>query len=814
MASAWWVKGKMAKNSATTYEADDYHLLREIISSFLFTIGLFSALSLLFFSTKTGLDVKGTMGVTGVFIANVLGSAFGLSSFIFPFAAFYAAVIVFKNRFSSHVINRIAALLLLLLSTTVLFGLMFWDKPVLGYEPAGGWLGAILATILRENVSGAVGSYIIATLLLLSSLIIVTNIGLSEVGGWVSRLASMALKAGGEAMSFTLHRLRSLSFASLDSVRKMVNVISLRMGSSRAAEQGNGAASMSLSHANPRINLYNVNGATGYDADEYEPEPVQGFEAQTKEAEVIDDFYHGSPLDAKRFQSSLRPLPDIVVEDNAAKSGTGSERGTCSVDINTDYTLPAIDLLDPKVETELDIDRRAIYDRAQLIEQKLADLGVKGEITQIRPGPVITMFEYKPAPGIKINKISGLTNDLAMGLSAISVRIVAPIPGKDVIGIEVPNDKREPLSLRELLEDPEFLKSRSKLTLALGKDISGHPHYTDLRKAPHLMIAGTTGSGKSVLLNALITSMLYKASPHELKFLMIDPKMLELSVYEGIPHLLHPVVTEPKAAAAALRWAVREMEERYKLLSLQGVRDIDGYNKRLCGLPKEEREAKWMPYIVLVLDELADLMIVSAREVGETITRLAQKARAAGIHLIVATQRPSVDVVAGLIKANFPARISFLVSSKVDSRVIMDSAGAEQLLGKGDMLFLQPGTFNLIRIQGAFISDGERERITDYLRNQAAPDYNQDITSVGEGGEGTGVDEDKDELYMKALEVISETRQVSISMLQRKLKIGYNRAARMVEIMECDGIVGPQETAGKPRDLLVDIDSVIERYHG
>ncbi|MGH7885201.1 MAG: DNA translocase FtsK, partial [Thermodesulfobacteriota bacterium] len=376
--------------------------------------------------------------------------------------------------------------------------------------------------------------------------------------------------------------------------------------------------------------------------------------------------------------------------------------------------------------------------------------------------------------------------------------------------IEVPNAKRETVVLRELLEDSEFNRRESILTLALGKDISGKPFYMNLRTGPHLMIAGTTGSGKSVLLNAVLTSLLYKASPNELKFIMIDPKMLELSIYEDIPHLLHPVVTEPKKAAAALRWAVDEMESRYKLLSEYGVRDIESHNKSLEKLSQQEKWERWLPYIVIVLDELADLMMVAPNEIKESITRLSQKARAAGIHIIVATQRPSVDVVAGLLKANFPARISFLVSSKVDSRIILDTGGAECLLGKGDMLFLQPGTSSLVRLQGALISDKERELITDYLREQGKPEYIEEITFIQDSEDDAAFNDEKDELYETALRIIAETKQASISMLQRRLKIGYNRSARIVEIMEKEGLIGPQESAGKPREVYIDLNQIRE----
>jgi S-DNA-T family DNA segregation ATPase FtsK/SpoIIIE len=793
----------MAKAGNFSKGTSDYLLLREIISSFLLTVGIFSSLSLIFFSSESGIDVRGTMGIVGVFITAILGKAFGVSSFVVPCVAFYLAVLVFRNRVTVSLAGRLASAFLFLISSTAFFGLLFYNESLFGYEPAGGWVGSVLARFLRESLAGTVGSYMIVALLIVTSLSMTVNVTLAQAASFFLRLSVSFSR-----LSLLVARQMSNGFQSF--LRGFVGVV---VGASRVflSRVPSGLFDDGASgNKDPLVLRLNLGRGENPPSTAGVLELPKGSGADSSESDGVNVDEQVNPRETSR---ALMPLPAIVVDDVPPRV-RDERKGVFRVEpLKTDFVLPSIELLDPKVTSGIEVDKMAIYEKASLIERKLADLGISGKVTQIRPGPVITMFEYKPDPGIKINKISVLANDLAMGLSAISVRIVAPIPGKDVIGIEVPNDKREQVVLRELLEDPEFLNSNSILTLALGKDISGRPFYTDLRKAPHLMIAGTTGSGKSVLLNAVITSMLFRATPYELKLLMIDPKMLELSVYDGIPHLLHPVVTEPKEAAAALRWAVREMEERYRLLSAEGVRDIDAYNAKVSTLSPEERQNLWMPYIVVVLDELADLMMVAAREVSESITRLAQKARAAGIHLIVATQRPSVDVVAGLIKANFPARISFLVSSKVDSRIIMDSAGAEQLLGKGDMLFLQPGTFNLIRLQGALISDGERERIASFLRRQGSPNYNSEITVLeDEEGCDAQMDEERDELYIKALEVVAVTGQVSISMLQRKLKIGYNRAARIVELMERDGIVGPQEVAGKPRDLLVDVNQVIERY--
>ena len=471
-----------------------------------------------------------------------------------------------------------------------------------------------------------------------------------------------------------------------------------------------------------------------------------------------------------------------------------------------DFKLPPLDLLDdPPKEKSVEIQKESLEMNARRLEKKLMDFGVEGEVVEILPGPVITMYEYKPAPGIKISKIAGLADDLTLALRAPSVRIVAPIPGKAVIGIEIANNKRDPVYLKEVLSSQDYKDSSNKLTIALGMDITGVPFITDLVKMPHLLVAGATGTGKSVSLNAMINSLLFKLSPDMIKFLIIDPKRIELSVYKDIPHLLHPVVTEPKEATRVLRWAVQEMERRYMLLSDRGVRNIEAYNRKIIkqkkGTGTDKEEGKTLPYIVLVIDELADLMMISSREVEESITRLAQMARAAGIHLIIATQRPSVDVLTGIIKANFPTRISFQVSSKVDSRTILDAIGAEHLLGEGDMLFMPPGVGRLTRIHGAYISEEEVKRVTDFLRNQMKPDYDSTILKHVAVDEESEEDEmEKDEKYDKAVDMVIQTGQASISMIQRKLRVGYNRAARMIEIMEKEGIVGPSDGV-KARDV-------------
>jgi len=583
---------------------------------------------------------------------------------------------------------------------------------------------------------------------------------------------------------------------------------------------------------------------------------------------------------------ALEPRTPLIVEPKAPPKPTKHKEQDQFefVGGRTQFTLPPLGVLDFDRPERSALDKEAFFSTAEKLRAKLADFGIVGEVVEIRPGPVVTMYEFLPGPGIKVSKIAALADDLAMAMEAMRVRIVAPIPGKGVVGIEVPNRDRETVYLKEIVEQDVFQRSSSKLTMALGKDIEGMPYVLDLAKAPHVLAAGTTGSGKSVAVNSMVMSILLKATPEEVRFIMVDPKMLELSVYEGIPHLLLPVVTDPKKAALALRWAVEEMERRYQVLSEVGVRNIAGYNKLVesakgdarvllekkretpkpkkaasllvvdvgegeseedalarakeesLGVPsplaavedprtrleaepeggqakdavgdspaeEKPKELKKLPYLVVIIDELADLMMVASREVETYIARLAQMARAAGIHLLVATQRPSTDVVTGVIKANFPTRISFMLRSKPDSMTILGTVGAESLLGMGDMLLMPPTSANLVRVHGAFVSETEIKRAVDHLKAQGKPVYDESILKPREEelGDAGADDELSDELYDQALAVVSEMRQVSISMLQRKMRIGYNRAARMIERMERDGVVGPADGA-KPRDVLL-----------
>lgn len=461
-----------------------------------------------------------------------------------------------------------------------------------------------------------------------------------------------------------------------------------------------------------------------------------------------------------------------------------------------EYQLPNLSLLDKPAHADITLDKDYYLSVSELLSSKLYDFGVNGKITGIMPGPVITTYEFEPAPGVKINKVMALADDLALGLKAPSVRVVGSVPGKAALGIEVPNPVRQNVYIREILGTSLFQKGKSKLTLGLGMDVIGNPVTADLAKMPHLLIAGTTGAGKSVGINTIICSILLKAKPEEVRLLMVDPKRVELTCYEGIPHLLHPVVVEPNMASRALQWAVKEMERRYSLMEEYRVKSFVSFN--------ETSEEK-LPLIVIIIDELADLMMVASKEVEGSVARLAQMARAAGMHLILATQRPSVDVLTGLIKANFPTRMSFKVSSKIDSRTILDTSGAENLLGLGDMLFLPPGTAALQRIHGAYITEKETERIVDFLKSQGPVAYDEEVIKSVERETSSGVgdsDAEYDEKYDEAVAIVCELGTASISGVQRRLRIGYNRAARIIETMEREGLVGPADGA-KPRKVLV-----------
>jgi S-DNA-T family DNA segregation ATPase FtsK/SpoIIIE len=546
---------------------------------------------------------------------------------------------------------------------------------------------------------------------------------------------------------------------------------------------------------------------------------------------VIDEQYQFEPTlsstqkiepKTKKFSAIVTPRvePKVVETPRQPKPKPIERKIESSVTINTGE-LPPLTLLDPPVPSEGKAFSSTTFEElSQLVEKRLLDFGVEVKVVAVHPGPVITRFELELAPGIKVSKISGLAKDIARSLSASSVRVVEVIPGKAVIGLELPNEYRESVGLREILESQRYIQTKSPVSLALGKDIAGYPVVVDLAKMPHLLVAGTTGSGKSVSVNAMLLSMLFKATPEQLRLILIDPKMLELSIYEGIPHLLTPVITDMKDASNALRWCVAEMDRRYKLMAALGVRNLASYNQKVTDAIKQGNPIpapNWMadaagqvptleslPVIVVVADELADMMMVVGKKVEDLIARIAQKARAAGIHLILATQRPSVDVITGLIKANIPTRIAFQVSSRIDSRTILDQQGAEQLLGNGDMLYLPPGTGIPVRVHGAYVGDDEVHRTVAAWQTYGKPNYLEEVTEGGSDGASVAegdVNGETDPLYDQALKIVTETRRASISLVQRKLKIGYNRAATIMDSLEAAGVVSSMDHSGS-REVL------------
>ena len=701
-------------------------------------------------------EIHNAIGRVGAFVADLLFNLFGVSAYLFVAMIFYYGWLLYLNtRNTEQTANadlflKICGFILLLISSSALATLHF--SPEGFNETAGGIIGQLVGNSLA-SVMKLLGA---STLLFFAWL---ASISLFMSISW--------FKVMDEVGKFTLMIWHQL----------LLKCIELR--------------------------------------DHYVDKRVQA-ERQT----VIK-------AEKRRIAKKAPPKIEPVIPQLETSGRAEKERQTTLFEPATEGELPSLSLLDDPPPQKKGFSEESLEAMSRLVELKLKDFGIEVEVVSVSPGPIITRFELDPAPGVKVNKISILSKDLARSLSVVSVRIVEVIPGKSFIGLEIPNENRELVTLGEILKSKVYDDMSSPLTLALGKDIGGNSVVADLAKMPHLLIAGTTGSGKSVAINAMILSLLYKATTEHVRLIMVDPKMLELSVYEGIPHLLTPVVTDMKEAANALRWCVAEMDRRYRLMAALGVRNIGGYNRKvkdaidagnpipdpLYKPPEFEDEDKapdhptllTLPFIVIIIDELADMMMIVGKKTEELIARLAQKARASGIHMLLATQRPSVDVITGLIKANVPSRIAFQVSAKVDSRTILDQMGAETLLGHGDMLYLPPGTSLPTRVHGAFVADNEVHAVVDKLKNAGKPQYVDEILETNESSISVSTDDsdaEKDVLYDQAVQVVIETKKASISGVQRRLKIGYNRAARMVEAMEAAGLVGPLESNGT-REILI-----------
>ena len=728
----------------------------EILGIFLFFLVIFTLVSLVTYSPAdpsvhhvgTSGAVHNFFGLMGAYIAGIFIGLFGIGALWIPVLLMLASIQFFKERSAQALMLIAGGGLILTVVTGSLFAIYGQSYEILGSRySAGGMIGYPLRTLLL-NYSNATGATVILAVFFIIGFILTTGVSFLGVLRNFGRMAVLALT-----------RIKGV-YANFRQWRK--------------AKQKEKAAKVKAKTAVLKKNP-----------------PKKKKPPQKAPAEDI------TIKEASWAQEKKSPVPAPKPKQQVFES----------MRFSNGFHLPALEFLkDSEVVTD-SVDHEHLREMSHLLEQKLDDFGVKGKVVTVAPGPVITRFEFEPAPGIKINKVVNLSDDLALALKAMSIRIIAPIPGKAAIGIEVPNKQREVVTIKDIISSSEYEKSKSPLTLGLGKDIVGSPVVADLQTMPHLLIAGATGTGKSVALNTMICSLLYKATPEDVKFIMIDPKRIELSAYNDIPHLITPVVTDMKKATNALFWAVKEMERRYKLLSENKVRNINQYNRKVkksAGEPAEPDAPvlEKLPYVVLIIDELADLMMVSSRDVEVALTRLAQMARAAGIHLILATQRPSVDVITGLIKANFPTRLSFQVSSKTDSRTIIDANGAETLLGNGDMLFLPPGTAKLQRIHGAYITEEEVSGIIEFLKTQKSPDYNEEVLEKQTSEKNGAEEKDYDERYDEAVALVARTGQASISMIQRHLRIGYNRAARIIEVMEEEGVVGPSDGV-KPREVLV-----------
>jgi S-DNA-T family DNA segregation ATPase FtsK/SpoIIIE len=738
-----------------------------------------------FFSTGTHEIPSNFVGRVGAFLAELSFQLLGYASYVLPAVIVIAGWHYFWCREIDAVYTKVTGAVLALCCTSTLMSLALGSIED-GPRPfrAGGYIGEFLASWMAEYLSRT-GSLIVVLTLMFVAVILATQFSFGRFFALLFSTVGSLLQRGWRSFrAWNEERRRE---------KQRREVIAKHAKKGTASPEALKAIARPDASSRPRTRV--VGPVSADDEDDDADEDATDTRRAAPAPRVTPPVVQKRPVSKTPVPAPL-PLPDPEPRSLAERRLSG-------------YTLPPPSLLDPP-KTERKIDERELMESARLLEEKCREFAVDGAVVQIHPGPVVTTFEFKPDAGVKYSKVTGLADDLCLAMQAESV-LIERIPGKSTVGIQIPNPNREAISLRELLESEAYQRSTSKLTLALGKTIHGEPYMADLAVMPHLLIAGSTGTGKSVGLNAMLTSILYRSTPDDVRLIMIDPKRLELGMYEDIPHLLTPVVVDPKKASNALRWAVREMEERYKTLAAFGVRNIEQYNRNMRHLieAKEMQEngepPRLLPFIVVVVDELADLMMVAGNEVEESIARLAQMARAVGIHLILATQRPSVDVITGLIKANLPSRISFRVSSKIDSRTILDSNGAEQLLGKGDMLFLPPASSQKVRLHGPYISEQETARLASFLRKQGKPVFNEEITADEKKGGPEDVEFEKDELYDDAARIVVQSGQVSISYLQRKLRIGFSRAARLVDMMEAEGIVSPA-TGGKPREVLVGRD--------
>ena len=758
-------------------------------------------------------------GVVGLKLNEILGGMFGIMQYVLPIGIF-ALGIKLASEENEDLTPKLIQYTITIVSLSVMFSVLqissgeltiskelsetVKDAYFLGSQSKGGGAIGAVAAVPLEKLLGEIGAIIFCIGLAVFLVVFTFGINMSEIINVIldrieekreerkeERKASIAQREKNEKENPAERRKREREerrkqreLEKQESMAQMEDQIKINFGGNIVDNGGQ------------KLKKYDHSG------EDLEPLTKQSKKQKQKEEtqpDVLENnlFRQEEEQKEEKKKEVLQLEHGMMVEDEH-------------------YEYPPIELLSKQTKRTIKGGAKALTDTATRLQKTLYSFGVSAKVENVSVGPAITRYELKPAEGVRVSKIANLADDIALNLAAETIRIEAPIPGKRAVGIEVPNKEKEAVHLREVLDSQEFVENKSKLTVALGKDVAGNIQLADIGKMPHVLIAGSTGSGKSVCINTIITSIIYNAKPSEVKFVMVDPKVVELSVYNGIPHLLIPVVTDPKKAAGALAWAVQEMDERYNKFASKGVRDLKGYNKAI----EKENEAGKLPQIVIIIDELADLMMVAKNDVEDAICRLAQKARAAGMHLVIATQRPSVDVITGLIKANVPSRIAFAVSSQVDSRTILDSVGAEKLLGKGDMLFFPSGAPKPSRVQGAFVSDDEVEKIVDFIKSNGTANYSEDILETIENGNKTDKelaqekdDDDTDPLLMEAIQTVVETRQASTSFIQRRFKVGYARAGRIIDQMEERGVISGYQ-GSKPREVLMSLEKLNELKMG
>ncbi len=850
---------KRSPKSSGSNSASSGGIWFQVASITVFALSVFFLAALLTYQpndpswfSQNGAKAVNACGRAGAFVSAMLFQVLGLAAFLVPAGTFFLSANLHRREGFVRFAGTSSGMIVAVAALTVFLSLQWKYWPYAGtLLLTGGAIGASLAeNLLREF--NHLGASLLSLLVFALAIVFSTPINVARAGAvalsWLGRYAwkfgragiTYAMYLGGLVAMRTAHALG-------DFLQRMIEG-----AISRARSKAKALAEMKKELEDRPVIGVQATAETEAVAGEAEEEdleedkkPAIAIEAKTETKSSIrtgTDTETGleTAIDDREITIIPPEQKPIVPDDTVAIQVASKVANKLSrLRKRGNWKLPTVEFLNKPPKIESHIDKQKIYENARILEQKFADFGIQGEVGQVMPGPVITLYEFKPGPGVKVSKIAALADDLSMALSARSVRILAPLPGKSVVGIEIPSEVRETVYMRELIQHQDFSSSKNQIPVVMGKDIAGQVNVADLARMPHLLVAGQTGSGKSVFMNSLICSLFYRFTPDELRMILIDPKYIEFRAYQDTPHLLLPVVDDPRQAATALKWAVREMERRYRILAKVGARNLAGYNQKVedqgadvirdlllaeenqedGALPMQSQSGgDWieafepdetgapkvgkLPYVMVIIDELADLMMIAKKEVEISIARIAQKARAAGIHLVIATQRPSTDVITGLIKANLPSRASFQLAAYVDSNTILNRGGAERLLGQGDMLFIAPGTSEVTRLHGAYLSDEEIERITLFLKEQGKPFYRNEILQEEESESADGEDDDRDQLWDQAIDLVKKNGQASASFLQRHLKVGYNRAARMIEDMEAQGIVGPADGA-RPREVLI-----------